>query len=172
MWQCLPVVDSHCEVTQWRMTHVLAVFGADIVSLFECPSMLSTAWGANTQMHAHTYTHRLRHSHRRWTKADHSHGQRWHCRPASAELLSNLRLCPGLHLSICSGWSWEASAFWQNVEREKKKRLWPKKHIRPKMPTGYLLSLIFWSGCMTWVICVCDKEPDPSNLQQRGESST
>lgn len=102
------------------MTHVLAVFGADIVSLFECPSMLSTAWGANTQMHEHTYTHRLRHSRRHWTTVDHSHGQRWHCRPASAELLSNLRLCPGLHLSICSGWSWEASAFWQNVEREKK----------------------------------------------------
>lgn len=65
MWQCLPVVASHyCEVTPWRMTHVLAVFGADIVSLSECPSMLSTAWGANTQMHTHTYTHKLRHSHR------------------------------------------------------------------------------------------------------------
>lgn len=110
------------------MTHVLAVFGADIVSLFECPSMLSTAWGANTQMHEHTYTHRLRHSRRHWTTVDHSHGQRWHCRPASAELLSNLRLCPGLHLSICSGWSWEASAFWQNVERKKKKIMTKKTY--------------------------------------------
>ncbi len=32
------------------------------------------------------------------------------------------------------------------------------------MPTGYLLSPISWSGCMTWVICVCDRKPDPLKL--------
>ncbi len=39
------------------------------------------------------------------------------------------------------------------------------------MPTGYLLSPISWSGCMTWVICVCDRKPDPLKLTIEGKGA-
>lgn len=128
------------------MNHVLAVFGSDIVHCSACLSALQCFLQPGVHTHKHTDSHRRCEQQRATATVNGD--------TAALPTLSYYLICSSAQGYICQSVLEGLKRHLLSGEMKQTKKIMTKKHIPSIMPTGYLMSAIFWFECMTWVICV------------------